>query len=363
MKKQNNIKKYVGVDLHTNRFTVFYITENERYSEEYELHELDKFIENLDKNTFIAVEASCNTFMFNDKVKPHVADLTIVNPYKIRLISMVNKKTDKVDAEKLAMFIKTQHLGGEELIEPVYVPDQKIRDLRSLFATYKHIRKLITLEKNRIHALLKQNMILVKTSLVSSKSGRESILAMTHSNNLKFQFKTLFSQLELTEEHLKEIEKEILKFGHVFYDIIEKLISVKGISVFTALAIIADVGDIKRFKSAKKLTSYLRSAPAVESSNEVTRIKKTNKHGRKLTIELLIQASTHFRNFHPKLNAFYHNAAKSKGKIRMAICRKIIAQIYHIWKNMECHHYCEKNNHEQKIAEYNRFIAKYLNAA
>ena len=40
---------------------------------------------------------------------------------------MVNKKTDKVDAEKLAIFLKMQVMSGEELIKPVYVPEESIR--------------------------------------------------------------------------------------------------------------------------------------------------------------------------------------------------------------------------------------------
>ena len=54
---------------------------------------------------------------------------------------MVKKKTDRLDAEKLAIFVKMQISSGEELIKPVYIPDEKIQEIRSLFTTYKLIRR------------------------------------------------------------------------------------------------------------------------------------------------------------------------------------------------------------------------------
>ncbi|MBS0617061.1 MAG: IS110 family transposase, partial [Spirochaetes bacterium] len=60
-------------------------------------------------------------------MRPLVKEVIVVNPYKMKLISFVNKKTDKVDAEKLAMFAKMQVRGEEELIAPVFAPEEGIR--------------------------------------------------------------------------------------------------------------------------------------------------------------------------------------------------------------------------------------------
>jgi len=82
----------------------------------------------------------------------------VANTHKLKLISLVKKKTDKIDAEKLAIYLKMQILSGEQLIKPVYVPDNTIQELRSLFTTYKLLRKQIGQLKNMIHAILKQNL-------------------------------------------------------------------------------------------------------------------------------------------------------------------------------------------------------------
>jgi len=351
---------FVGVDLHTNRLTAFYITPSDRYSMTFELEELEKFIETLGEDTFVSVEASCNTFKFCDQIKGKARAVIVANPYKLRLISMVNKKTDKVDAEKLAMFLKNHVLGGEELIEPVFVPDQSIRNLRSLFVTYKNIQGQVVMTKNRIHALLKQNMILIKTSDMTSKIGRVRIKQRCADNSdIRFQIELLFDTLDFHEKAKATLADQIYRSAKPYRKEIDILTSLPGISVFTACALISDIADITRFKSAKKLASYLRSAPGVDSSNEVTKIKKTSKFGRRLSIELLIQAVTHFKTAHPNLASWHTQMIerkKSPGKVRIGICRKVICQIFHMLKDGAYHFHRNERLHREKMAAYDRLI-------
>lgn len=353
--------KFVGVDLHTNRLTAFYITPAERYSEDFELTELNKFLETIDNDSFVAVEASCNTFKFVDQVREKTAGVTVVNPHKMRLISMVNKKTDKVDAEKLAMFIKAEHLGGEEMIEAVYVPPQAIRNLRSLFVTYQHFQQHVVMIKNRIHALMKQNMIFIKTSDMNSQVGRKRIAdAVTENIGTKFQVECLFKTLEQLQIQQDTIVSQIYLSGKNYRKEINILTSLSGISVFTALAVISDIGTVKRFGSAKKFAMYLRSAPGIDSSNESTKIKRTSKFGRKLSITLIIQGLSHFRKSHSQLGKWSDAAiarGKSRGKVRMAVTRKVITQMYHMLFKEEYHYHRNAKLHQEKMAAYDKTIS------
>jgi transposase len=122
--------------------------------------------------------------------------------------------------------------------------------------------------------------------------------------------------------------EEIKKAGVPFMKEIEILTSMSGISVITAIAIIADVIAVSRFRNSKHFTSYLRSAPRVESSNNKTVIKSTTKAGRKLAITLLSQSLNHFRDGTRKLQKWYEAAQifKKKGVVRMALCRKVFTE-------------------------------------
>jgi transposase len=72
-----------------------------------------------------------------------VKEVIISNTYQLKTISITDKKTEKIDAEKLARMLKLQVLGGEQFISPVTIPPKKIQDLRALFATYLTLRKQV----------------------------------------------------------------------------------------------------------------------------------------------------------------------------------------------------------------------------
>jgi transposase len=178
---------------------------------------------------------------------------------------------------------------------------------------------------------------------------------------LSFQINLLMDSLEQLEQTFDILEEKIKLSGTPFMKQITLLTSISGVSVITALAIIADVVDISRFKNAKHFTSYLRSAPQVESSNEKTIIKSTNKAGRKLSITLLSQSLNHFRDSNKKLNAWYSKLSiyKKKGVIRMALCRRVFSEIFQMLKKEEYHYFRNPILHEKKMTEYRRLLIKH----
>jgi transposase len=101
---------------------------------------------------------------------------------------------------------------------------------------------------------------------------------------------------------------------------ITKSVSIKGFSPLTAIALMSDVVDVKRFPSVKKFCAYLRTAPKVKSSNDKTVIGST-RHSRSLTCTLMSQSITHFAVAGEHLRSFYSRVKKGKkaGVYRMAL--------------------------------------------
>lgn len=283
------------------------------------------------------------------------------NTHDLKLIGLSRKKTDKIDAEKLAIYLKMHITSEEDFLEPVYVPEQRIRDLRSLFKTYELIRTHKVSVKNRIHSILKQNLYPVTKLNLFSQDNREMIMNLDLKEEARFQVELSFDELDKLEATLTKIKERILLVGFHYKEQIDILTSMKGISVLTAIALISDVADIRRFANSKKFASYLRSAPGVDSSNETTRNLKTNKAGRKLSISLLTQSLTHFRNSSRRLGNWYDTliGRKSKGEARMALCRKVFTILYQMLKKNEYYWYRDKKNHMWKIQEYARFLKNH----
>jgi transposase len=356
--------QYVGIDLHTNRFTCCYLNDGskEKQTETFYLDAegLASFYSTIDKETYILVEATINTFAFVALFKDLVKEVIVANTYQLKSVGVPGKKTDKLDAFKLAEKLKAQVISGVQQIVPVTAPPKEIRDLRSLFASYRILRKEIGRTKNRIHSLLKENLYPFTKEYIFGKKARKEIRAISDDPILSFQINLFMDSLEDLEETFEKLVVEIKKAGIPFMRQIEILTSMSGISVITAIAVIADVIEVSRFRNSKHFTSYLRSAPRVESSNGNTIIKSTTKAGRKLSITLLSQSLNHFRDSNEKLNHWYEKLSvhKKKGIVRMGLCRRVFSEIYQMLKKGECHYFRNPVLHEKKMKEYIKFLQK-----
>ena len=339
--------EFVGIDLHTNRFTCCYLDEiGKKKMKTFELKEKDValFLASVSsESTTVIIEATVNSFAFEKMIRYHVRQVIVANTFQLKQISFTNKKTDKVDAHKLARILKGQMIrGGEEQISPVVVPPQHIQDLRALFTTYRLLRKQVGATKNRIHSLLKQNLKPFTKEYIFGKKTRKEIRGLCEDiPALHFQLNFLFDDLEHLEAQVLILKSKIKEEGRHYLKEIDILTSMKGVSVFTAIAIIADIISVDRFPNSKQFTSYLRSTPKVESSNEKTIIKSTNKAGRKVAITLLSQALNYYRDANPSAKRWNDRLRQYKkaGVVRMGLCRRMTTEIYQMLKKEEYHYF------------------------
>jgi len=355
--------EFIGIDLHTSRFTCCYLSEEgSRRMKTYELSTTDIgfFLQTVHADTScVLLAAAVNTFAFVKLIAGHVRQVLVANTFELKSISFTNKKTDKVDAYKLARILKAQIMSGEEQVHEVVVSPQHIQDLRALFTTYRLIRKQIGAVKNRIHSLLKQNLMPFTKEYIFGNKRRREIRGLCKGKEvLDFQINFLFDQLEQLEEKTDEIKEKIIEQGSWYMKEIDIITSMKGISVFTAIAVIADIITVTRFSNSKKFSNYLRSTPKVESSNEKTIIKSTNKCSRKVAITLLSQALNHYRDTSPYARTWYERLRQYKkpGVVRMGLCRKMICELYQMLKKEEYHYFRDPLNHRAKREDYFKLL-------
>src|SRR5882757_154197 len=101
------MKRYLGVDLHRRQFVVCTRWENgEQEIRQWRIAELTKFVEQLQPEDQIAVEAMGTTMRFHDAVVGGVARVVVVNPHQFKVISESVKKTDRNDAAALALYLE-----------------------------------------------------------------------------------------------------------------------------------------------------------------------------------------------------------------------------------------------------------------
>jgi len=96
--------QFIGVDLHTNKFTCCYrdeksVPEGKKATETFELssYGLTQFYQTLTEETYVLIEATITTFNFVRLIQPLVKKVIVANTYELKQISLARKNTDKSD--------------------------------------------------------------------------------------------------------------------------------------------------------------------------------------------------------------------------------------------------------------------------
>lgn len=163
--------------------------------------------------------------------------------------------------------------------------------------------------------------------------------------NLYFLW-NLFDQKEI-------LKREISKAGIPIKEQVKLLISTKGVSPLLALAFLADVGDITRFKNSRQLSAYLGVAPRVKSSGGKTCIGSINRHSRNLSRTLFTQSIIHFVSISPQINELYDSIKARRGacRSRIAMLRRLFSIMRRMLLSNEEFRYKDEIMHKNKCID------------
>ena len=360
---------YLGIDFHATKIVTHRIErladgELSRANGSYYTEEIPAFIKTLDRDTYVCVEASSGVFEFCDKIHPYVKKLIVIHPNGFRRMYLSGKKTDSVDAKKLADRLKA-HIEDDDTEDDfpsVWIPPAAIRELREMFSMLRLLKTQINMQKNKIRSIFRQYLIVLGASVDIKSINPEEFKLPQSSQWMVMRLQHLLRSTLLMKKELEERIKQMA----ITHDesTIRLLASIYGVSILGASALLADVGRIERFKTAKKFSRYMRSAPRVDSSNETTRIGSIDKAGRKTAFGYLIEGLLNIYSGNPSYKQFYETKSKgkSKGKVRAALVRKTLTAIFYMWKNREEYRYKHDMRTRLKIEEIER-IKKRLQAA
>jgi len=125
--------RYLGVDLHTNNFTVCFFDEDGTQTfEKYQLKEFDVFKSKLQSDDHIAVEATGNSRFFHSHVLPLVAECVVVNAGQFGVIKQSVSKTDRNDARALAQFLCKGLLPSSRVKDELHAQINSLAQTRDL---------------------------------------------------------------------------------------------------------------------------------------------------------------------------------------------------------------------------------------
>jgi transposase len=322
-------KRYIGIDLHRNRFSCCIRLENERtYLTEWALEQLEKFVKKLRPSDQIAVEITSNTRLFYEAVAPHVGRVAVVDTNQFRVISQSVKKTDSNDARLLSLYL------SKGLLPEVRMKDKELAQLASLTQTRDTLVKQRSALKNKVNNILSARGLNLAKEALSSEKKLGEVLALPFDEIVRIELRVIVEQIRSLNKSITELEKTIAEEGSKLEGH-ESLTSIKGIGKITGAILLSVIGNVNDFPDENRLASYFGIVPRVANSNETERSGRIHKRGSKLGRTALVQSALIAANYSSYLKTFYERvkARRGAGKAIIALARKFLGIIYRTLKN------------------------------
>jgi len=290
-------------------------------------------------------------------------NLVLAHPKYLKAIK--GKKTDKRDAKWIADIFKHDMLNGS------FIPPAGIRQLRDLVRYRSKLTSYMTGEKNRAQNCLTVSNI--KLDDVFSDVFGKTASAITEQllkSNEPFDVKPYLTKnikaspeevqaaadgvmcaeqaekLRIIRSHMKNLElckanleSAILTIAEQFLPQINLLVTVPGISTFSAIAIIGEIGfDMSVFETSRHLCSWAGLTPQNDNSagkKKTTRISRAGAYIKPLLVQCANAAIKSNKN--SEIRNRYNSIKKRRGhkKAIIAIARMLLSVIYNILNKNE----------------------------
>jgi transposase len=239
-----------------------------------------------------------------------------------------------------------------------------VRELRRLFGLYELLNKQIRQLKNQIHGVLLDNGVrdraLGKRMADNPARAQEWLREVELSAASRLCIQSSLVLLVGLQEQKEGLKREIYHAGRTLEAEVKLLISIRGITPLLAVVFLAEVGDIRRFTSARKLHSYLGVVPTVRSSGGMTRGGAINRRSRALSRSLFTQIAIHLVNSSPVVGRFYRELSHRKGygRARIALLRKTFSMMRRMLLSRQPYRWTETTLYKRKLEEYRSEIER-----
>lgn len=295
---------------------------------------MEEFLTSFDEELSVALEAGPSWHWLYDFLEERVAKIELVNPKACKAIASARLKNDKLDSETLC------DLSRANLLPTCYIASQEQRYFKEIVRQKAFFSAIQTRLKNRIHSVLAKLGITHKFTDLFGKKGREFLDGLCES--LSFPYRDeLQSMLELLDAVKIQIARLTQTIDSLCKDNREASLvaaTIPGVGYYSALLIVSEIGEVRRFANAKKLFSYAGIIPCERSSGERTRRGPITKQGSTWLRWALIEAAQ--RQEICKRSPFAKDlrriaARKGRKTATVAVARKILKAIYVLLKQSE----------------------------
>ncbi len=276
----------------------------------------------------VVLEATTNTWDLYDLIAPLVGRAVVAHAARVGLIAQARVQTDQHAVLTLARLLSA------DLIPAVWVPPGPVRELRSLLAQRRRLVSMTTQTRNRLHSLLHRHGLTPPAGEVFAPCHRDWWQTLAVSATERLRLRQDLATLDHLTTQVAEIDAELQRLSSVapWVEQMPYLLQLPGIGLQVALTLLAAIGDITRFPTAKHLVGYSGLGASVHDSGETHRTGHITKQGRKDLRWALVQAAWTAVNHDPHWRAQFERLAARLGKPKaiVAIARKLLVVVWQV---------------------------------
>ena len=215
--------------------------------------------------------------LLNDYARAAGVELSaqVLDARRLRVIAQSVSKCDKLDAAVLA------ELARSNLTLPAcYVPDDAVFALREHLRARADLVRIRTMLKNRVHALLHRRG-LPPAGDPFGRAGRAALAGLALDAAGRAILDRYLAQLDAIERAVRESTRELRELscdggdgdgdggggGGRWCKPLALLCTMPGVGLIHGLTILAELGDIDRFRSRAAVSNWAGLVPVVRDSN------------------------------------------------------------------------------------------------
>ncbi len=332
---------YVGIDVHDKSWKVHIFSDEfelKSFSQQPDVDSLSKYLtRNYPKANFLlAYESGFFGFWIHRAFKDRGINCRVVHAADVPTSDKEqSRKSDAVDSKKIAKGLKNGDLSF------IHVPEIQLELDRQVVRNRTTLAIDSTRVKNRIKGMLKLHGIIIP-STICSKHWSKKYLQWLQSIDFasvsgKLALGNMIDQLQFLDAQRRKIDNTIkaLSESERYKEDVNLLRSIPSIGILSAMILLSEIGDIKRFKRFDELSSYCGLAPNCQQSGERRQPATLSHRGNAHIKNVLIECAWIIVRKDLAILLYYKEQIKrmKAQKAIIKVTRKLLSRIRHILIN------------------------------
>jgi transposase len=326
------LRRYVALDIHKQYCVVAGVDREGRVLLQpvrVEHVDLEGWLKkSLRESDHVVIESTTNAWHVYDLLLPLAEQVLVANPIQVKQIARARVKTDIRDTLILARLL------AANLVPEIWVPPLHVRQLRQLLSQRRQFVETHTQILNRMHSVAHRHHLRHPAGKRFNEKNTTWQKDKRLSQIEQFQLGLEMENRVYIEKQINKIGKEVAKLSHQkpWAESMTYLMQLPGFGVITGMTVLAAIGEIQRFDSARHLASYSGLTPGLEQSGTKYREKGITKEGRKELRWALVEVAQRAVKSDPVWKRKFEEMHKRlhRNQAIVAVARQLLELVWYV---------------------------------